>query len=157
MKPQSEFKLPPRRRLMSEINVVPYIDVMLVLLVVFMITAPMMTQGIKVDLPDAAAPPINLKQDEPLVVSVKRDGRYHLNAGGLDAGGKKGQSIALEDILARVAAVRRQKPDTLVLVEGDEAVAYGKVVRLMAALQQAGVRDVGLVTELAPAPPPGKP
>ncbi|MFP5383101.1 MAG: protein TolR [Gammaproteobacteria bacterium] len=145
MKPQAEFKLPPRRKLMSDINVVPYIDVMLVLLVVFMVTAPMMTQGIKVDLPDADAKPINLKQDEPLVVSVRRDGNYHLNVGG-----KSEKAVELVDVVSRVGAVKRQKPETLVLVEGDDAVPYGQVVKLMAALQQAGVADVGLVTEPAP-------
>lgn len=151
IKPQAEFKLPPRRKLMSDINVVPYIDVMLVLLVVFMVTAPMMTQGIKVDLPDADAKPINLKQEEPLVVSVRRDGNYHLNVGG-----KPETAVQLADVVSRVSAVRRQKPETLVLVEGDDAVPYGRVVKLMAALQLAGVADVGLVTEPAPVNVPRK-
>ena len=144
MKPQAEFRLPPRRKLMSDINVVPYIDVMLVLLVVFMVTAPMMTQAIKVDLPDANTAPLSLREEEPLVVSVRRDGRYHI-----DVGGRPEQAVALADVVQRVGAVKRQRPDTLVLVEGDEAVPYGQVVRLMAALQQAGVADVGLVTEPA--------
>ncbi|MFZ5723135.1 MAG: protein TolR [Pseudomonadota bacterium] len=142
MKPQSDFRIGPRRKLVSEINVVPYIDVMLVLLVVFMITAPMLTQGVKVDLPDANAAPINLKNEEPLIVSVKRDGSYRLNVGG---DGRKAVSVA--EVVQRVGAVKRQQPDTLVLVEGDEAVPYGRVVVLMAALQKAGVADVGLVTE----------
>lgn len=145
MKPQTDFRLPARRKPISEINVVPYIDVMLVLLVVFMITAPMMTQGVKVDLPDAAATPINVKQDLPLVISVRRDGKYHLNAGG------KPESVAgAADVVTRVGALRREQPATMVLVEGDDAVPYGRVVTLMAALQQAGVQDVGLVTEPAP-------
>ncbi len=147
MKQQSEFRVGPRRKPMSEINVVPYIDVMLVLLVVFMITAPMMTQGVKVDLPDANAEPINLKDEEPLVVSVKRDGSYRINLGE-----QHDAAVAIADVVARVGAVKRQKPGTMVLVEGDNAVPYGRVVTLMAALQRAGVADVGLVTEPAGAP-----
>ena len=142
MQPQSEFRVGQRRKLMSDINVVPYIDVMLVLLVVFMITAPMMTQGVKVDLPDADAEPITIKHDKPLVVSVLRDGSYQVSIGDADDG-----IVTLSDVVARVSAVKSQQPETLVLVQGDEAVPYGKVVRLMAALQHAGVADVGLVTE----------
>lgn len=140
--PQTGFRTGQRRKLLSEINVVPYIDVMLVLLVVFMITAPMLTQGVKVDLPEANAEPINLKQEEPLIVSVKRDGSYWLNVGD-----KRGAAVSVAEVVKRVGAVKRQKPETLVLVEGDQAVPYGKVVTLMAALQRAGVADVGLVTD----------
>ena len=150
MKQQSEFRVGPRRKLMSDINVVPYIDVMLVLLVVFMITAPMMTQGVKVDLPDANAEPINIKDDEPLIVSVKRDGSYRINVGD-----RHESAVALDDVVSRVGATKRQKPGTMVLVEGDDAVPYGRVVTLMAALQKAGVVDVGLVTEPAAAPATG--
>ena len=128
---------------MSEINVVPYIDVMLVLLVVFMITAPMLAQGVHVDLPDANAEAIDVKEAEPLVVSVKRDGSYYINLGE-----SKEQGVSLPDVVARVGAVKRQRPQTMVLVQGDDAVPYGRVVTLMAALQKAGVSDVGLVTEL---------
>lgn len=149
MKPQSDFRTGVKRKLVSEINVVPYIDVMLVLLVVFMITAPMMTQGVKVDLPDANAEPITVKEDESLVVSVRRDGSYLLNVGE-----QRDAAASVADVVARVGAVKRQKPDTLVLVEGDDQVPYGRVVTLMAALQKAGVADVGLVTE--PALPPVK-
>ena len=147
MKPQADFRPQVRRKQMSDINVVPYIDVMLVLLVVFMVTAPMMTQGVKVDLPDADASPISMEEDEPLIVSVRRDGSFHLNVGG-----DPQRATALDDVVSRVAAVRRNKPATLVLVEGDEAVPYGRVVALMAALQRGGIADVGLVTELAPEP-----
>ena len=129
---------------MSEINVVPYIDVMLVLLVVFMITAPMMTQGVKVDLPDAAAPPIKLPKDhEMVIVGVKADGQYYLNVG-KDAKKPKG----LGEIANAVRKIKEAKPQTPVLVEGDERVPYGVVVQLMVALQTAGVADVGLVTDL---------
>ncbi len=153
MKRQSDFRVGSRRRLMSEINVVPYIDVMLVLLVVFMITAPMLAQGVKVDLPDANAAPINIKDEEPLVLSVKRDGSYRINMGA-----QQGSAVNIADVVARVGAVKRQKPAALVLVAGDDAVPYGRVVKLMAALQQAGVADVGLVTEpgVAPVPAPQK-
>ncbi len=153
MKRQSDFRVGPRRKLMSEINVVPYIDVMLVLLVVFMITAPMLAQGVKVDLPDANAAPINIKDEEPLVLSVKRDGSYRINIGA-----QQDSAVTVADVVSRVGAVKRQKPATLVLVAGDDAVPYGRVVKLMAALQQAGVADVGLVTEpgVAPVPAPQK-
>ncbi|MFZ5698432.1 MAG: protein TolR [Pseudomonadota bacterium] len=153
MKRQSDFRVGLRRKPMSEINVVPYIDVMLVLLVVFMITAPMLAQGVKVDLPDANAAPINIKDDEPLVLSVKRDGSYRINIGA-----QQDSAVTVADVVARVGAVKRQKPATLVLVAGDDAVPYGRVVKLMAALQQAGVADVGLVTEpgVAPVPAPQK-
>jgi biopolymer transport protein TolR len=147
---QSGFRIESRRKLMSDINVVPYIDVMLVLLVVFMITAPMMTQGVKVDLPDADAQPINIKDEEPLIVSVRRDGSYHINLGASEE-----DRVVLGDVVSRVAAVKQQQPETLVLVQGDEVVPYGKVVALMAALQRAGVNDVGLVTETAKKPVPG--
>ncbi|MFZ5842813.1 MAG: protein TolR, partial [Pseudomonadota bacterium] len=135
------------RKPMSEINVVPYIDVMLVLLVVFMITAPMLAQGVKVDLPDANTAPINIKDEEPLVLSVKRDGSYRINIGA-----QQDSAVTVADVVLRVGAVKRQKPATLVLVAGDDAVPYGRVVKLMAALQQAGVADVGLVTEPGVAP-----
>ncbi len=150
MKPQADFRTGVKRKLVSEINVVPYIDVMLVLLVVFMITAPMMTQGVKVDLPDANAEPITVKEDESLVVSVRRDGSYLLNVGE-----QRDAAASVADVVARVGAVKRQKPDTLVLVEGDDQVPYGRVVTLMAALQKAGVADVGLITEPALAPVKG--
>lgn len=146
MKPQIDFRTGPRRKLLAEINVVPYIDVMLVLLVVFMITAPMMTQGVKVDLPDANAQPINLKNEEPLIISVRRDGSYLVNVGD-----QREKATSLATVTRRVQAVKKQKPETLVLVEGDDAVPYGRVVSLMAALQKAGVADVGLVTQPASA------
>lgn len=139
----SKPKTSPRRKPMSEINVVPYIDVMLVLLVIFMITAPMITQGVKVELPDADAPPIQLPKDqEMLIVAVKDDGRYYLNIGKNAKKAKPLDQIALE-----VSKIKKNKPTTPVLVEGDERVPYGVVVKLMVALQQAGVNDVGLVTD----------
>ena len=139
----SKPKIRPRRKPMSEINVVPYIDVMLVLLVVFMITAPMLMQGIKVELPDAASPPIKLPKDqEMLIVSVSGDGRYYLNLGN-----KPKNAKSLKEIVQTVSTIKKGNPQTPVLVEGDERVPYGIVVKLMSALQGAGVNDVGLVTE----------
>lgn len=129
------------RRLMAEINVVPYIDVMLVLLVVFMITAPMMTQGIQVDLPDTTSAPVQTDQ-EPVVVTVKADGSYFINVGE-----DSRKSATLETVKGHVLRIRKHQPGTLFLVEGDTEVSYGKVIELMAALQGAGVEKLGLVTE----------
>jgi biopolymer transport protein TolR len=136
----------PGRKPMSEINVVPYIDVMLVLLVIFMVTAPLLTQGVQVDLPKTPAKPISQVKDEPLIVSVKADGSFYINLGKAPE-----QSLSLGDIRSKVAAVIRRNPETPVLVWGDVAVAYGSVVSLMSELQSAGASSVGLVTE---APPP---
>jgi len=132
----------PRRKPMAEINVVPYIDVMLVLLVIFMITAPMLMQGVKVDLPQANSAPLDKKDLEPLIISVRPDGTYYLNLGQ-----KQKEQKPLKDIVDTVAKVLRQKPDTPVLVWGDKKVEYGTVVFLMSELQKAGANSVGLVTE----------
>jgi biopolymer transport protein TolR len=136
------FRRKIKKKPMAEINVVPYIDVMLVLLVVFMVTAPLLMQGVKVDLPQAPSAPLDEKQDEPLIVSVKPDGSYYLNLG-------KDQKAAkpLAQIKDTVAKVLRQKPNTPVLVWGDHQVNYGIVVKLMTELQTAGAPSVGLVTE----------
>lgn|SRR5690625_4266454 len=130
------------RRPMSEINVVPYIDVMLVLLVIFMVTAPLLTQGVVVDLPQASAAPLDSKDIDPLIVGIQADGSYHLSI-------EQEREVSLEEMLTMVAAVMRQKPQTPVLVRGDKNVAYGRVVEAMAQLQQAGVPQVGLMTEPA--------
>jgi len=130
-----------KRKPVSEINVVPYIDVMLVLLIIFMITAPMLMQGVEVELPDAPSEPID-SQDEPLIVSVKPDGSYYINLGGTP---EKPETI--EVIKDKVGKILQQKPKTPVLVWGDEKVPYGTVVVLMARLQEAGAKNVGLVTE----------
>ncbi len=137
-----------RRRPMSEINVVPYIDVMLVLLVIFMITAPLLSQGVKVDLPRASAEPLPPEALEPLVLTVDAAGRYYLNVGGTG----ETEPVELETLLARVAAVLRHKPETPVRVRGDRAVDYGRVIEAMVVLQAAGAPNVGLVTE----PPDGE-
>ena len=131
-----------RKRPMSEINVVPYIDVMLVLLIIFMVTAPLMTQGVKVDLPQASAEPVQQSETEPLIVSVDADGFYYLNVGE-----DPKQGIDHDLLVQRVAAVLKYKPGTPVLVRGDATVNYGAVVTAMALLQKAGAPSVGLVTE----------
>lgn len=126
---------------------VPYIDVMLVLLIIFMVTAPMLMQGVKVDLPDAAAEPVEHQDSEPLIVSVDARGRFYLNVGGNEK-----QALELATIKQRVGAVLRRDPKKPVMVWGDQAAAYGTVVTLMAALQDAGAPSVGLVTEEPTAP-----
>ena len=128
--------------MLAEINVVPYIDVMLVLLVIFMVTAPMLMQGVEVDLPDAAAVPVNDQDAEPLIVSINDRGEFFLNLGANEK-----QALALATVRQRVAAVLRRSPDKPVLVWGDEQVPYGQVVTVMTALQEAGAPSVGLVTE----------
>ena len=132
------------RKLMAEINVVPYIDVMLVLLIIFMITAPLMTQGIKVDLPKAGAEPLPIDQREhpPLVLSVDRSGRYYLSIGS-----NKDSPVDADTVMQRVSAVLRREPKTAVLVKADTAVPYGKVVQGMVLLQRAGALQVGFVTD----------
>ncbi|WP_372749777.1 protein TolR [Litorivivens sp.] len=130
-----------KRKPMADMNVVPYIDVMLVLLIVFMVTAPLLMQGVQVELPKAPAEPMGEQDDEPLIVSVKADGSLYINMGDSE------KARPLEDIAERVRKVMKQKPETKVLVWGDQAVRYGEVVTLMAALQGAGAPSVGLVTE----------
>jgi biopolymer transport protein TolR len=130
-----------RKKLMSEINVVPYIDVMLVLLVIFMITAPLLSQGVKVDLPKAAAQPVDSQDRETLVVTVDREGRYFLDD----------RRITSEELSRKVAAILRARPQTPVLIRGDRQSNYGEVVKAMTLLQSAGAPSVGLLTE-----PPSK-
>ena len=131
-----------RRKPMSEINVVPYIDVMLVLLIIFMITAPLITQGVKVDLPQAEAEPLPEESERPLVISVNRAGELFLNVGD-----NKGSPLDDEALMLRVAAVLKHKPKTPVMVRGDTQVDYGRVVHAMVLAQAAGAPSVGLVTE----------
>ena len=130
----------PRKRLMSEINVVPYIDVMLVLLIIFMITAPLLTEGVSVDLPQADAQSVDTQDQEPFVVTVDSAGAYYIN--------DDEQSAANPDeIRVKAAAVLRHNPQTPFLVRGDRAVAYESVIQAMVLLQQAGVAKIGLVTD----------
>jgi biopolymer transport protein TolR len=132
-----------KRRLMGEINVVPYIDVMLVLLIIFMITAPLLTQGIKVDLPKAGAEPLPTQPNQPpLVLSIDAQGRLYLNVGSTPR-----QPIDDQTALVRASAALRRAPERAVLVNGDQAVNYGRVVQAMVILQQAGARKVGFQTD----------
>ena len=132
-----------KRKLMGEINVVPYIDVTLVLLVIFMVTAPLLTQGIEVELPKANAEPIESVPDhDPLVLSVDAEGNLYLNAGDNEDQPQGGQEIA-----RRVGIILGEKPETPVFVKADRAVAYGNVVGAMVVLQQAGASNIGFVTD----------
>lgn len=133
------------RRAVAEINVVPYIDVMLVLLVIFMATAPLLMQGVEVDLPKANSSPVSDSDAEPLIVSIDAEARLYLNLGASDD-----QALSMETVKQRVATVLKRNPDKVVMVWGDAAVPYGQVVVLMSELQEAGAPSVGLVTE-APA------
>ena len=131
-----------KHRPMSEINVVPYIDVMLVLLIIFMVTAPLLMQGVKVDLPEAASDPVENQDPEPLIVSINAAGELFLNLGA-----EQEQTLSLATVKQRVSVVMRRNPGKPVMVWGDRAVTYGEVVTLMSALQEAGAPSVGLVTE----------
>jgi biopolymer transport protein TolR len=130
-----------RRKLNAEINVVPYIDVMLVLLVIFMVTAPLLMQGVEVELPEAAAKPVVKADEEPLIVSIKQDGTLFLNIGG------EQQALAEDELYKKIAIIMRRNQQKPVVVWGDKRVPYGRVVSLMAGLQGAGVPNVGLATE----------
>jgi biopolymer transport protein TolR len=141
-----------RRRLMAEINVVPYIDVMLVLLIIFMVTAPMLKEGVKVDLPEAGAkqiPPEMLKNHDPLILTVDARGRLYINFGQ-----NQDQPVSEQTVAARTGALLRRDPQTPILVKADTAVPYGNVVRAMVLLQQAGASKVGFLTDPLRNPPP---
>jgi biopolymer transport protein TolR len=133
-------------RLSAEINVVPYIDVMLVLLVIFMITAPILTQGVTVDLPKAASESLKAADREPIIVSVNQQGDFFLNIHT-----DPGSPISPQALKVRVAAelelARQSKQALNVLVKGDQGVPYGKVVTAMSLLKQAGAEQVGLLTD----------
>lgn len=135
-----------RSKPIADINVVPYIDVMLVLLVIFMATAPILTQGVTVDLPKAASSVLKAADREPIIVSVNRDGDYFLN---IDAHPES--VIQPHELMVRVAAeleLAHQSGQALnVLVKGDQGVPYGKVVTAMSVLKQAGASQVGLLTD----------
>ena len=132
-----------KRKLMGEINVVPYIDVMLVLLVIFMVTAPLLTHGIEVDLPKAAAEPIeDVPNSPPLVLSVDREGHLYSNVGDDEDAPTTG-----DEVIRRVGIVLRNSPETPILVKADRAVPYGNVVGAMVVLQQGGAESIGFVTD----------
>lgn len=130
-----------RRKPMGEINVVPFIDVMLVLLVIFMITAPMLNQGVNVELPQVSSEPIDTEEQEPLIVSVNREGQYFISLGDEET------PVTLDKLGEQVTAMLSRRPDTPVMVRGDRNASYGQVVTLMSTLQGAGVGNVGLLSE----------
>ncbi|MBF0180800.1 MAG: protein TolR [Magnetococcales bacterium] len=125
---------------MSEINVTPMVDIMLVLLVIFMVTAPLLTQGVEVNLPDSQASAINTN-DEPLVISVTANGATYIEE----------RAVTVTEMTDKIRAIRANNPNFPVFVRGDRNAAYGAVMAVMSQLQQAGVDRVGLITE----PPPG--
>lgn len=131
-----------KRRAVSEINVVPYIDVMLVLLIIFMITAPIVQQGIEVELPKVNANSLPPDQQEPVILTVSKTGDYYLNVGD-----DLSKPLADDVVAQRVALILKQRPETPVLVRGDKEVDYGAVTTAMVLLQSAGVDKVGLMTE----------
>lgn len=135
-----------QRRYMTEMNVIPYIDVMLVLLLIFMLTTPLLSQGVKVDLPKANTKALSFEKQKPLIVSVDHAGRLYLNTGS-----KTNEPLSAKDLALRVAAevqlAKRQQVDKPVFVKGDAKVAYDKIMQAMVLLQQAGVDKVGLLTD----------
>ena len=133
-------KMRPRRRMMAEINVVPYIDVMLVLLIVFMVAAPLMSSGIALQLPDAEGESIE-NDEEPIILSVDPAGLYYINLGE----SKKPQSLA--SLSEMVSQVRLERPNVPIFLEGDEQAPYGYVAGLLGHMQSIGVVDVALVTD----------
>ena len=135
-----------KRKPMSEINVVPYIDVMLVLLVIFMATAPLLTQGVIVDLPEAASEPVPQDQQDPLVISMNSDGAIFLNIG-LDQKGQKGSRVTIFSLSEQAGKILRERSDLPVYVRADQKLQYGSVVEIMTVLQKAGAESVGLITE----------
>ena len=124
-------------RPMSEINVTPMVDVMLVLLIIFMIAAPLLTVGVPVDLPKTSAASIN-DQDEPLVISIDKEGKLYL----------QDTPIELESLVPRLEAITTNKPDTRVFVRGDQAIAYGRIMEVMGTVSAAGFTKVALIAEL---------
>ncbi len=132
-----------KRKLIAEINVVPYIDVMLVLLIIFMVTAPLLTQGITVELPKAGAEPIqDIPNHPPLVLSVDAAGNLYINVGD-----DEDQPASAKEIVARTSKVLRSRPDTPILIKADKDVPYGNVVGAMVLLQQGGAKNVGFITD----------
>ncbi|OWV28166.1 protein TolR [Halomonas campaniensis] len=139
---QGPFNRSGKSKPMAEINVVPFIDIMLVLLVVFMITAPMLTQGVQVELPQVTSQPIDTQEDnDPIIISVDGDGGYFITLG------EDSTSVTLEEMSSRVTTILERSPGTPVMVRGDRNVAYGQIVVLMSTLQGAGVANVGLLSE----------
>ncbi len=130
-----------RRKPMAEINVVPYIDVMLVLLVIFMVTAPLQQQGVEIDLPVTQGNPIEQKEKSNLIISIKKQGQYYLSENGA-----KAIAISEDELTSKVIALYQKKPKIQVYIRGDKSVNYGHVVSVMARLKQSGIARIGLMT-----------
>ena len=131
-----------RYRPMAEINVTPFVDVMLVLLVVFMITAPLLTAGVEIDLPESAADTLE-GEDEPLTVSIDADGALYIQE----------LEVPLEELAVKLRAIAANRGDARIFVRGDKAIDYGRVMQVMGVLDAGGFREVGLVTEMMPDAP----
>ena len=131
-----------KRNLISDINVVPYIDVMLVLLVIFMIAAPLMVQGVLVNLPEASADPLPVRKSEPLIVSIKDNGSVYLEVESLG-----GQELNLQELNQNVSKLLEADPTLQIVIRGDSKVLYEKVMIIMAELQRVGAQDIGLITK----------
>ena len=131
-----------RRNLISDINVVPYIDVMLVLLVIFMISAPLMVQGIQVNLPEASSEALPVKNNEPLIISIDQEGKIFL-----ETESTKNQSLTLLELNSFVSKIFQASPNLQVVIRGDASVAYQRVMVVMAELQSAGASDIGLISQ----------
>lgn len=133
-----------RRKPMAEINVVPYIDVTLVLMIIFMITAPLIQSGVDVDLPMADAKDVSLEDmPTPVIITITKEGLFFIDFGN----GEDDTPVSAREVLILTQAVRKNKPMTQVFIRGDKEVQYGKVVTVMSALKNAGVPNVGLMTE----------
>ena len=130
-----------KRKLVAEINVIPYVDVTFVLLVVFMVTAPLLMQGVQVKLPSVDSTPIKSADNDPFIVSIKNDGTYWIDQKG------ENQNKELAEVKQTVRKILSQNPSKQVLVWGDESVNYGSVVALMSELQSVGAKSVGLITD----------
>ena len=131
-----------RRNLISDINVVPYIDVMLVLLVIFMISAPLMVQGIQVNLPEASSEALPVKNNEPLIISIDQEGKIFL-----ETESTKNQSLTLLELNSFVSKIFQASPNMQVVIRGDASVAYQRIMVVMAELQSAGASDIGLISQ----------
>lgn len=130
------------RRVMAEMNVVPYIDVMLVLLVIFMVTAPILTQGVEVNLPKVSTKPLTSKNEPPLIIALTANGKYYL-----ELGTQAKQEAGLSDIASKVRLIKRQRQNLQVLLKADATVSYGEVMQVMAILQAAEIINVGLLAD----------
>lgn len=135
-----------RRQPMSQINIVPLIDVMLVLLIVSMVTVPLLNQGIEVNLPQDSAGPLEDYDEDPLVVTIRADQRIYVNVG-VAADFDEDSFISFEEMQERTGKVLSARPSVPVFVRGDQSLNYGYIMQVMHALKEAGAKDVGLVTE----------